>query len=124
MSGSSRRIQYLPNIQRVGNFVAVGNGVALTATTGGVNAQFPTLPDGSPATDVMVVNSSTTIAAFIAFGNDTAPTVAIPVPGTPGNGIIIPPGYAFVFDKCFANFISAATAASTATIYAYQGIGS
>lgn len=126
MAFGSRRQQYLPNIQRIGNFVAIGNGICLVAdtTTGGISVQFPTLPDGSFATDVLVVNASATIDAFIQFANDAAPTVAIPISGTPANGIIVPARNSWVLDKCFAQWVSGITATSTATLYLYQGAGS
>lgn len=125
MAISSRRQQYLPSIQRIGNFCAIGNGVALTAdNTGTASVQFPALPDGSFATDVLVVNSSATIDAFIVFANDVAAVAAIPAGGVPANGIIVPARNSWVLDKCFAQFVTGITSTGTAVIYLYQGAGS
>lgn len=123
---SPSRQQFLPNIQRIGNFAAVGNGMAITAdavTSGGVSAAFPTLPVNASASDVLVVNTGT-VSAFIQFGTGAAPTITIPSSGTPGNGIVVPAGNSWVLDKGIADWAAASTSSSTATVYFYQGIGS
>lgn len=117
-----QRVQYIPSIQRIGNFAVVGNGIALNLTNSNEAVKFPAIPDGSPATDVMLINPGT-VSAFITFGT-ASPAAAIPVDGTPANGILLPAGVVMVLDKGLQTWIAGITATGSTTIYAYQGAGS
>lgn len=121
----TKRQQYLPSIQRVGNFVAVGNSILLpcTTTSGSDEVAFPALATDSPATDVLIYNAGS-VAAWIAFGNDSSVVVAIPTAGTPANGIALAPGVEMALDKSNALYVVGITASSTASVYITQGIGS
>ena len=121
MSNTPKRLENFASIQRLGNFGAVGNGICLSVTTSSATTQFPTLPDGNEANDVMIVNTGTGLA-FVAFGGSTVTAMA-PVSGTPANGIAIPAGAVMVLDKNTSTYIAAIGAATT-TLYIYQGMGS
>jgi len=119
-----QRQQFLPSIQRVGNFCPVGNSIAIDADTveGGTAVQFPALDSDSTATDVLVYNSGS-VDAFVAFGTSTLAVVA-PTDGTPANGVCIPSKNSFVLDKGNNTWVSVITATGTATVYLTQGTGS
>ena len=109
-------------VNRITNFQVAGNGVFLGVTSSSSPVEFPALPDGSPCTDVMIINPGSN-TAFFTFG-ETSPTAAIPTNGTPANGIAILAGQTLVMGKGSATFMAAITASSTTTLYAYQGYGS
>ncbi len=109
--------------QRFQNFSIVGDGIAITAASSSAAVAFPTLAASSFATDCMIYNSSTTVAAFVTFGDASTITAAIPT-GTSHNGIIVAPGTYLVLDKGYATYIATITASSTAVLYVYQGLGS
>jgi hypothetical protein len=110
------------NVQRISNFFPTGTGIALSCSSSSSSIQLPTLPVGSSATDIMIVNNGAN-AAFIAFGQ-TAPTAVVPT-STAANGICIPPGVVMVLSNSPLNtYVAGITASSTTTLYFYQGYGS
>jgi len=114
--------QTVQNVARIGNFFPVGNGIALACSSSSSPVLLPTLPDGSMATDLMIINTGS-VAAFITFG-ETSPTSVIPT-GTAQNGICIPAGVVMVLAKSITSvYVAGITASSTTTLYLYQGYGS
>ncbi len=109
-------------VSRVSNFFQVGNGQALDCTGTSGSIALVTLPDQSPATDILIYNSGT-VNVFVTFGL-TAPTAVAPTNGTPANGMICAPGAYLTFCKGSNLYIAAITASGTSTIYFYQGYGS
>lgn len=123
-TNSTGRQQFLPGIQRIGNFSPGTETIAIAAdtTAGGSSADFPDIQLKSPASDVLVYNSGS-VDVFIAFG-DSSVTVAIPTDGSPANGVCIPSKNSYVLDKGQKTSVAAITGSSSATIYFTVGVGS
>lgn len=118
-------------MDRVANFFPSGDGLLLpcSTTSGSTAVAFPVLAANiSFANDILVYNDSSTVDAFIAWGS-SAITAAIPISGTPANGILIAPGAYLTFNKGNSAsagqvlFVAGLTASSTANVYIYQGYG-
>jgi len=122
MAIETKRQQFAPTIQRVGNFAPSGNTVAIDSTSTSASAALPTFLEGQYATDCMIYNSGT-VDAFVTFGN-TAPTAGAPVNGTPANGIPIGKGGIYVLDKGEATYVAVVSPAGSTTVYFTQGNGS
>jgi len=124
MAGKIRQ-QFLPSIQRVGNFTPVGNCILLpcTTTSGSSQVALPTLPTGSTASDILIWNSGS-VGAFVVFAKEDGVDAAIPTAGNPANGMPLAPGVEMVIDKGQAQYVAGITSTSTADVYMIQGIGS
>lgn len=121
MSIGTNLSQYIAQVSRICSFYTVGNGILVSATTSSSAVQFPIVPDGMSANDVLLVNTSTD-PVFVTFGN-ASPIAVIPGSGTPNNGICILGGSSVVINKGPSKFIAAITASNPVTLYAYQGYG-
>ncbi len=102
-----------------------GETVPLTAGTSSTNVKFA-LPASRLNYDVIVQNLSTTITAFVAFGDSTAvaqASIVATVPGTTGtiNAFPVPPGAIITLQKGSdaqrCDTCAAITGSSTAQLY-------
>lgn len=71
---------------------------------------------------VLVVNAGAN-PVFVAFGGSSV-TAAIPVAGTPANGVPVPAGASQVFTVSGAVKIAAIAATGTNSVYFVAGVGS
>ena len=103
-------------------FGANGNTVALTVGTVSSRAAMQ-FPGGlSSWTWQCLVTNSGTNTVFVAFGT-VGIVAAIPVVGTPANGIAIAPNTTRAFTVQGAQYIAAIAAATGNTLYATAGVG-
>ncbi len=121
---STNNIQTPQQQSRITNFFTVGNSILVPCTTssGSTRVAFPTVSNGSFATDIMVSNAGS-VDVWVALGNSTV-TAAIPTTGSPANGIRLPAGPVMTLSKGSATHIAGLTSSSTANLYVSQGYGS
>lgn len=100
-------------------FAPQGNTVAVAATTTSSTAvQVP----GANGNNYLVSNT-TTQAAFLAYSNQPGLVATIPVPGTSGNGVYLPPNSVQSFTCGPLSYFAVITPAATSTIYITPGDG-
>lgn len=113
----------MQGFSRSQQFTFQGNAsVAITASSTSSNLALPSAGIGS--VDIEITNSSSSVNAWVAFGD--ASTIAAVIPtGTAANGYILLAGQTKVISIGVAQpvYIAAITASSTAAIYVTIGQG-
>lgn len=113
----------MQGFSRTQQFTFQGNSsIAITASGTSSNIALPTAGIGS--VDLEITNSSTSVNAWVAFGDSSAIAAVIPT-GTAANGYILLAGQTKVISIGVAQpvYMAAITASSTAALYVTIGQG-
>ncbi|MDE2472695.1 MAG: hypothetical protein KGL35_29225 [Bradyrhizobium sp.] len=105
------------------SFSPLANTGSLSVGTSSTSAAIPLPGSATGWSHECQVSNTGTNAVFVAFGGSSV-TAAIPVAGTPANGIPVPAGATVNFSLSGASHIAAIASTVTNAIYFTAGVGS